>query len=52
MIRIFALLEMAWYIAIQHHDNPVTQHGFASYTTKLLKAKALDFNGVQPMKLL
>jgi len=25
---------MAWYIAIQHHDNPVTQHGLASYVTK------------------
>ncbi len=28
------MLEMAWYIAIQHHDNPLTQHGIASYVTK------------------
>ncbi len=34
LIRTFALLEMAWYIAIQDHDNPVTQHGLASYATK------------------
>ncbi len=26
--------EMAWYIAIHDHDNPVTQHGLASYVTK------------------
>ncbi len=25
---------MAWYIAIHDHDNPVTQHGLASYVTK------------------
>ena len=25
---------MAWYIDIQHNDNPVTQHGLASYVTK------------------
>jgi len=27
------LLEMARCIAIQDHDNPVTQHGLASYVT-------------------
>ena len=25
---------MAWYIAIHDHDNPVSQHGLASYVTK------------------
>jgi len=25
---------MAWCIDIQHNDNPVTQHGLASYVTK------------------
>jgi len=34
LIRTFALLEMAWYIAIHDQDNPVTQHGLASYVTK------------------
>ena len=33
-IRTFALLEMAWYIAIQHHGNPASQHVTASYVTK------------------
>ncbi len=28
------MLEMAWYIAIQHHDNSVSQHGIASHVTK------------------
>ena len=28
------MLEMAWYVDIQHNDNPVTQHGLASYVTK------------------
>ncbi len=34
LIRTFALLEMAWYIAIHDHDISVTQHGLASYVTK------------------
>ena len=25
---------MAWYIAIQDHHNPLSQHGIASYVTK------------------
>ncbi len=25
---------MAWYIAIQEHHNPLSQHGIASYVTK------------------
>jgi len=32
--KTIALLEMAWYIAIHDHDNPVTQHGLASHVTK------------------
>ncbi len=28
------MLEMAWCIAIQDYDNPVSQHGVASYVTK------------------
>ncbi len=27
-------MEMAWYITIQDYDNPVSQHGIASYVTK------------------
>ena len=34
MIRTFALLEMAWYIAIHDHDNPMPQHGLENYVTK------------------
>ncbi len=33
-MRTFALLEMAKYIAIQDHHNPLSQHGIASYVTK------------------
>ncbi len=31
LIRTLALLQMAWYIAIQHHHNPLSQHDIASY---------------------
>jgi hypothetical protein len=39
---IFTLLEKAWYIAIQHHDNLVTQHGLHLVWSHL-NAKAIDF---------
>ena len=34
LIRTFALLEMAKYIAIQDHHNSLSQHGISSYVTK------------------
>ncbi|DBA98094.1 TPA: hypothetical protein ACH3X1_014715 [Trebouxia sp. C0004] len=33
---------MVWYIDIQHNDNPVTQHGLASYVTKF-QGQSLEF---------
>ena len=36
-----ALCGHLFYIVIHDYDNPVTQHGLASYVTKL-KAKASD----------